>query len=57
MTRTLFALLFACSIGFVTGCGGSNEPTVIEEAPQMTEQEVVDYDAEMEDEGAEVGDE
>ncbi len=47
MTRTLFALLFACSIGFVVGCGGSTEPTVIEDAPQMTEQEEIDYDAEM----------
>ena len=47
MTRTLFALLFACSIGFVAGCNSSTEPTVIEDAPQMTEQEEVDYDAEM----------
>jgi hypothetical protein len=48
MTRTLFAMLFALSIAFVSGCGGTTETTLIEaEVPQTTEQEEADYEAEM----------
>ena len=52
MTRTLFAMLFALSIAFVSGCGGTTETTLIEaEVPQMTEQEEADYEAEMDSDG------
>ena len=56
MTRTLFAMLFALSIAFVSGCGGTTETTLIEtDVPQTTEQEEADYEAEMD--GVEEGDE
>ena len=49
MTRTLLGLLVAFSVGFfITGCGGSTTPTVVEPDQTMTEQEEEDYEAEME---------
>ncbi len=58
MTRTLFAMLFALSISYVSGCGGTTETTLIEaEAPQTTQQEEDDYEAEMDGVESDDGDE
>ena len=48
MKRTFFGCFCALCIGFVSGCGGgSTETTVIEEVPVQTEEEIEDYEAEM----------
>lgn len=49
-STTIFSALFVALFGLVTaGCGGGNtQPAVVENAQVQTEQELADYDAEME---------
>ena len=59
MTRFLIVCTFVLSVGFVSGCGGSTEPQVVEqEEISIEEQARLDeqYEQEMEGEG-EQGDE
>ena len=49
MTRLLFGFLFALTLTFVTGCGGSTEPTVVTGGPSETE-----LDQQEEDRGVHV---
>ena len=48
MTRLLLGCFLALCVGFVSGCGGgSTETTVVEPTTTQTQQELDDYEAEM----------
>ena len=57
MTRTLFGMMFALSLFFVTGCGSSTETTLIEFDPAASEAEDAAYEEQMDSEEEEEGDE
>ena len=57
MTRTLFGMMFALSLFFVTGCGSSTETTLIEVDPAASEAEDAAYEEQMDSEEEEEGDE